>query len=76
MVENIRGARTQEEAQRLTIEANLYLIENHWHVWLGRAPRFALAQPWITGYNGEVVESGVVFGRVWIDQALKSQMGH
>ena len=76
MVEAIRGARTQEEAQRLTIEANLYLIENHWHVWLGRAPRFALAQPWITGYNGEVVESGVVFGRVWIDQALKSQMGH
>ena len=54
----------------------MYLIENHWHVWLGRAPRFALAQPWITGYNGEVVESGVVFGRVWIDQALKSQMGH
>ena len=76
MVEAVRRARTQEEQQRLVREANLYLIENHWHVWVGRAPRFAVAQPWVTGYNGEVVESGVVFGRVWIDQAMKTEFGY
>ena len=69
-------APTQEELVRRVGEAAMYLTEKHWHVWLGRAPKFAVAQPWVIGYNGEVAqESGVIFARVWIDQDLKREMG-
>ena len=69
-------APTQEELVRRVGEAAMYLTENHWHVWLGRAPLFSVVQPWVKGYSGEVAqESGVILGRVWIDQDLKREMG-
>ena len=76
LADAVLSAPTQDELVRRVGEAFLYLTENHWHVWLGRAPLFSVVQPWVIGYNGEVAqESGVILGRVWIDQALKKEMG-
>ena len=76
MADAVLSAPTQEELVRRVGEAFMYLTENHWHVWLGRAPLFSVVQPWVIGYNGEVAqESGVILGRVWIDQDLKREMG-
>ncbi len=72
----VLSAATQEELRGRVEEAFMYLTENHWHVWLGRAPLFSVVQPWVIGYNGEVAqESGVILGRVWIDQDMKKEMG-
>ena len=75
MVEAAESATTQEQQQRLVREANMYLVENHWHLWLGRALVFTVTQPWVTGFNGETIDAGVVVPRLWIDQDLKRGMG-
>ena len=75
MVEAAESAPTHEEQQRLVREANMYLVENHWHLWLGRALVFTVTQPWVTGFNGETIDAGVVVPRLWIDQDLKRGMG-
>ena len=42
-------------------------------------PQVAVTQPWIVGYNGENrlgdVDSYVIVARLWIDQAMKAEMG-
>ncbi|GEM_PF-2935981 len=44
------------------------------------APQLVLAQPWVTGYNSELnLGSGqywLQYSRMWIDSALKKEMGH
>ena len=44
------------------------------------APAFTVHQPWVIGYNAEGgfggMQNMVVFSRLWIDQELKTEMGH
>ncbi len=76
MYEAAKAATTHEEQQRLVREANMYLVENHWHLFLGGAPRFSVLQPWVIGGNGENIDTGVVIARLWIDSELKAAMGY
>ena len=70
-------AATDEERNRIAKEMNMYAIERFWRVWGPVAPTFSAVQPWLVGYNGEVVHRGVdVFARLWIDSALKKEMGY
>jgi peptide/nickel transport system substrate-binding protein len=79
MVEAANAATTIEEQQKVIIEADMYIIKNHWYIWGGRAPQFSANQPWLIGYNGEMqmgnMDFNGVFARLWIDQALKKEMG-
>ena len=79
MVEAAQAATTIEEQQGLIIEADMYVIKNHWYIWGGRAPQFNVNQPWLIGYNGEMqmgnMDFNGVFARLWIDQDLKKEMG-
>ena len=70
-------AATDEESNRIAKEMNIYAIERFWRVWGPVAPQFSAVQPWLVGYNGEVIHRGVdVFARLWIDSALKKEMGY
>ena len=59
---------------------DLYANARFWSIWGGMAPQLVLAQPWVTGYNSELnLGSGqywLQYSRMWIDSALKREMGH
>ena len=72
------AASTLEEQQRLVAEADMYSIEQHWYIWGPKVPQFDAVQPWVKGFNGEIFfhpAPGWPFARLWIDGALKSEMG-
>ncbi|MDE0242184.1 MAG: ABC transporter substrate-binding protein [bacterium] len=79
-VEAARAATTLEEQHRMVGELNQYGIEKFWSIWGGIAPTYAVAQPWLIGFNGELelgwAQANSVFTRLWIDQDLKQEMGH
>ena len=75
------AATTVEEAQMLVKEMDTMHIKELWTLWGPVAPAFFASQPWLNGYNGEVVlgdmnGGGALFARLWIDQELKEAMGH
>ena len=71
------AAPTFEEQQRLTAEADMYMIEQHWYIWGPKVPQFEAVQPWVIGFNGEIFfgNTHAPFERLWIDSALKGEMG-
>ena len=78
-VEAARAATTIEEYNRINAELDQYGIEEFWLIWGGMAPTYAVAQPWLIGYNGELElgwsQANSVFTRLWIDSELKEAMG-
>ena len=77
MYATITAATTIEEQMRLSREADMKVIEQHWQVYGPMMPIWVAAQPWVIGYNGELNIGGsqAVYARLWIDQELKKQMG-
>ena len=73
-------ATTIEEMNRLSNELNMWAIEEFWQIWTPMAQSFVAVQPWLTGFNGEskLVDYADlhVFARLWIDSALKKEMGY
>ena len=69
-----------EEQQRLVKEIDMYMIENHWYVWGPMAGVYRARQPWVTGFNSEwmisYMDQQSIHARLWIDSALKAEMGH
>ena len=85
--EAIAATTTIANAQKIVINANEYMARQHWSISLLTPNYFALYQPWLKGYNGQVfsVSAGggigpLYFGfytsRFWIDTNLKKSMGH
>ena len=52
LIERAEAATTLEERNRLTKEANLYAIAQHWEAVGPTSPQFNVAQSWVKGYNG------------------------
>ena len=79
LIEQLKVAATAEEHQRLAREADFWLVKNHIHMWGGLTPFFNVTQPWLQGFDGDfymgVWNKNAVFARLWIDQALKREMG-
>ena len=80
MIDAALSARTVEEQQRLIAEADQYAMSRHWLIWGPKTPQYFMAQPWLIGFNGEANLFGngeplFVFARLWIDSALKTEMG-
>ena len=72
------AAPTVEEKQRLTADADMYMIEQHWYIWGPKVPQFEAVQPWVIGFNGEIFfgNTHAPFDRLWIDSELKKAMGY
>ena len=70
------AATTIEEQKRLVREADMYQIEQHWQIWGPMAPRGQVTQPWVMGFNGEVVGVSLILSRLWIDWDMKAAMGY
>ena len=68
----------EEEYRRLAKKLDMYIIEQHPYLWGVRVPSFAVAQPWIVGYNGEMGLGNCQWNgphsRVWIDSQLKEEL--
>ena len=74
------AATTLEEYYSIVKELDQYTIEKFWKTWGGLAPQYVAVQPWLIGFNGETLlgngQYTTIFSRLWIDQELKSAMGH
>jgi len=80
MIDAALSAGTVAEQQRLIAEADEYAMSRHWLIWGPKTPMYFMAQPWLIGFNGEANLFGngeplFVFARLWIDSALKTEMG-
>ena len=80
MVEAAENAGSTEELMELVKKADDYYIPQQWVTWGPMRPGFVFWQPWMVGYNGEIVIGGGRFSlylsRVWLDSELKEAMGH
>ena len=80
MVADAQAATTTEERKRLIKRIDMYMTEKHWYIWGSRVPTMNVLQPWVIGYNGEyelaTVDRQIIAARLWIDSALKKEMGH
>ena len=80
LIEQLDVAATAEEYQRLARAADFHLVENHIYLWGGLNPWFNVTQPWVQGFAADfymgVWNKNAVYARLWIDQALKKEMGH
>jgi len=73
-----------EERTQLLRQLEALYVEKQWTLYLPILPAFILHQPWLHEYHGEKGKYSPVgtgdgqtyFSYVWIDQALKSAMGH
>lgn len=65
-----RYSTSVDAAERLKIinEAGLYLLEQHWAVQLLPTVNFCIYQPWLKGFNGEIV---IDYANYWIDKSIK-----
>ena len=79
LIEQLEVAATEEEYQRLARAADFHLVKEHIFLWGGLNPWFNVTQPWVQGFDGDfymgVWNKNAVYARLWIDQALKSEMG-
>ena len=79
MIEAAESTTSIAEQQRLVKEVDMRLLEQQYYVWGPKPGKYMAAQPWIKGYNGEVhfgpQNRHPIFARIWIDQALKQEMG-
>ena len=75
MIDRLNAATTYEEVRKLTREADMYGIEQHWTIWGPMALNANVNQPWIIGFNGEDSYQIGVYARIWIDQEMKAAMG-
>jgi peptide/nickel transport system substrate-binding protein len=80
MYEAAEKATSFEQLKKMIKEMDMYSIERFWRIWGPEAPLFTVTQPWVTGYGGEGGMGGLqvqtIFARLWIDSAMKKEMGH
>jgi peptide/nickel transport system substrate-binding protein len=67
------SANSPDEAAKALMEADKYIIENHFIVVGPESFGYNVCQPYVKGYSGEALLWGQkwLYSRLWIDQALK-----
>jgi ABC-type transport system substrate-binding protein len=75
LYDKIKTSTTVDEVKQLVSEADMYAIEQCWEIFMFQGTNPVLMQPYLKGYNGEYVDSGINYSRFWIDQELKTSMG-
>jgi len=75
IVTKFNNATTMEEATKYVQEADKYFLEKHYQVITVSNPTFVIAQRYIKGYSGEVIQASwndwFHLSRIWVDQNLK-----
>ena len=76
-----REATTIEELKEQSIKGSMYWVEQHVQTWGPKGPLYQAAQPWVIGFNGEVTlggmnYGGIIWARLWLDSALKKELGY
>ena len=79
IIDSMMTATTAEEYMSQAKAADDYVLNQHWIIWGREAPWTNVAQPWVTGWNGEVQvvtdQWNELAARLWIDSELKEAMG-
>jgi peptide/nickel transport system substrate-binding protein len=79
MYHKLLTATTTEEAKQMVIDADQYVLRQHWGAVVCPITSFVAWQPYLKGYSGEDVGWAWTrewnFPRLWVDQALKKSMG-
>jgi ABC-type transport system substrate-binding protein len=80
------NAANLDEVKQVLKDANEYEARHHFSIALVQPGLFALIQPWLKGYAGQLgsisggsggpTYQGFYSARFWIDQKLKTSMGH
>ena len=79
------AATSLSDTKSLVVQGNTYMASKQWEISLVTPNVFALYQPWLKGYNGQQFSisgsSGILWigfygARFWIDQNLKTSLGH
>jgi len=81
LVANMNAAKTKQEQADWGKKASMKLTWMHGSLWFTKVPAFAVAQPWLIGYDGEYTlgptyDEGTLISRLWMNQNLKSSMGY
>ena len=80
LLDAAQATTSEEERQRLVKEVDMYTMENHWWIWGPKAGKYMVNQPWVVGFNGETLlgfmDRLTILPRLWIDDALKAEMGY
>lgn len=53
---------------------NMHVMSNYWFVSAPPSITYTFWQPWLKGYSGEGGRTTLSWSRVWIDQAVKSEI--
>ena len=76
MYKNPDEAARQQAIRDMTAE----IIDKAPYIWLPTPYNYTAWWPWVKNYEGELrvgaVKPGPVYARIWLDQAMKKQMGH
>jgi peptide/nickel transport system substrate-binding protein len=79
------NAQSVDEVKKLLHDVNLYIATQHFAISLAQPSAFNLVQPWIKGNPGAASLGPAITGAgfadgvpvgVWIDQKLKTSLGH
>ena len=80
------AATSADQLKQVVIDTNKYVAQQHFAISLPTPNLFGLSQPWFKGYNGQddSISGGVAgphfinfyLSRFWIDQKLKTSLGH
>ena len=81
LVDKTDAATDREEYLKLVREMDMHFIKQMWTLYLPPIPdRFAIHQPWLKGWRGELGGSEddflSAFPYMWVDKELKKEMGH
>ena len=78
LLDAAQATTSEEERQMLVKEVDMYTVENQWWIWGPKAGKYYANQPWVIGFNGENwlgFMDRTILDRLWIDSALKAEMG-
>ena len=81
LIEAMQAASTLVEQADYGKQASMRLAWLHGSLWFTKVPSFAVAQPWLRGYNGEYTmgptyDEGTLISRLWIEHGMKAAMGY
>ena len=75
MYDKMLNAATVQEAQKISIEIDMYILKQHWMVHITPYVSPIAWQSYVKGYTGELLNSGQLAGslraRMWIDKGTK-----
>ena len=77
-VRKIVKASTEAEAGAASRAVELYGLQQHWDIYFFPISTFHVFQPYLTGYQGEMVGWSMLpyeYARLWIDHDFKTSMG-